>query len=306
MKVFGMDTEGKTWKMFMAKLYGLGASIVIVGALFKIQHWPGAGVMLTIGLFTEAIIFFFSAFEPPKEEYDWSLVYPELAGMPVEENGNETSKQISASQKLDLMLEEAKIGPELLNSLGEGFKNLSESANKMNDISDASLVTNEFASNMKGASRSVEKLSQTYESATQTLNSSVNDLSKTYETASQTVNSSSDDLKKAYQKASNSLSSLNVTSEDGKAFADQLNSVSKNLGAINSIYELQLQKAKGQFESSDKAFSGVNELVTSISGSLEDTRKYKEEISRLANNIEALNNVYGNMLTAMNVRTASR
>lgn len=306
MKILGMDTEGKTWKMFMAKLYGLGASVVIVGALFKIQHWPFSGPLLTVGLLTEAVIFFFSAFEPPKEEYDWSLVYPELAGMPVEENDHNSAKQITATQQLDLMLEEAKIGPELLNSLGEGFKNLSESTNKMSSISDASLATNEFVSNMKGASLSVENLSQTYKSASQTIHSSVENLSQTYGTASQTINSSSDNLKQAYQKASNSLSSLNITSEDGKTFSDQLNSVSKNLGAINSIYELQLQKAKGQFESSDKAFSGVNELVESISSSLEDTRKYKDEISRLANNIEALNNVYGNMLTAMNVRAASR
>ena len=73
--------ESKGWKNFMAKLYGWGASIVIIGALFKIQHLPGSGFMLTIGLGTEALIFFFSAFEPVHEEIDWTLVYPELAGM---------------------------------------------------------------------------------------------------------------------------------------------------------------------------------------------------------------------------------
>src|SRR5450755_1167645 len=71
----------KAWKNFMAKLYGIGAAIVIVGAMFKIMHWPGAGPMLVVGLSTEAVIFFFSAFEPPHEEVDWSLVYPELSGM---------------------------------------------------------------------------------------------------------------------------------------------------------------------------------------------------------------------------------
>lgn len=74
--------QGKKWKSFMGKLYGFGAAIVIIGALFKIQHWPFAGVMLTVGLGTEAIIFFFSAFEKPHEDPDWSLVYPELAGIP--------------------------------------------------------------------------------------------------------------------------------------------------------------------------------------------------------------------------------
>jgi gliding motility-associated protein GldL len=74
-----MKPGSKQWKNFMAKLYGIGAAVVIVGALFKIQHWPLAGFFLITGLSTEAIIFMFSAFEPPHEEYDWSLVYPELA-----------------------------------------------------------------------------------------------------------------------------------------------------------------------------------------------------------------------------------
>ena len=77
--------QSSGWKNFMAKIYGLGASIVIIGALFKIQHWPMAGLMLSVGLITESIIFFFSAFEPLHEEIDWSLVYPELAGIPEDE-----------------------------------------------------------------------------------------------------------------------------------------------------------------------------------------------------------------------------
>ena len=78
--------QSSGWKNFISKLYGLGASVVIIGALFKIQHWPLAGTMLTIGLLTEAVIFFFSAFEPLHEEIDWSLVYPELAGIPEEDS----------------------------------------------------------------------------------------------------------------------------------------------------------------------------------------------------------------------------
>jgi gliding motility-associated protein GldL len=74
-----IDVNGKRFKNFMAKLYGFGAAIVILGAMFKIMHWEGANYMLVIGLTTEAVIFFFSAFEKPGTEYDWSLVYPELA-----------------------------------------------------------------------------------------------------------------------------------------------------------------------------------------------------------------------------------
>ena len=83
-------TESEGYKKFMGKVYGFGASIVLVGALFKIQHYPGASPMLVVGLLTEALIFFFSAFEPLHEELDWTLVYPELAGLDEIEEGIST------------------------------------------------------------------------------------------------------------------------------------------------------------------------------------------------------------------------
>src|SRR5215210_5223473 len=102
-------TQGKKFKVLMARLYGWGASVVIIGALFKIQHYKGAGFALVLGLSTEAVIFFFSAFEPPHEDVDWSLVYPELAGMhdPGYEKGK-LKKIDPAAQALDKMLADAK------------------------------------------------------------------------------------------------------------------------------------------------------------------------------------------------------
>ncbi|NQX90600.1 MAG: gliding motility protein GldL [Flavobacteriales bacterium] len=94
----------------MAKLYGIGAAVVIVGALFKIQHWPFASLLLIVGLSTEAVIFFFSAFEPIHEEPDWSLVYPELAHGEQRESGpDQIAKGGSLTEQLDGMLMEAKI-----------------------------------------------------------------------------------------------------------------------------------------------------------------------------------------------------
>ncbi|MGB3466174.1 MAG: gliding motility protein GldL, partial [Cyclobacteriaceae bacterium] len=144
----------------MPKVYGIGAAIVIVGALFKIRHLPGANEMLTVGLVTEAIIFFLSAFEPKSKEPDWSKVYPELADdysgpaasskkVVAASNGPSTSKQ------LDKMMESAKIGPELIDSLGKGMKNLADSAKKMSNLSDAAVATNEYATNVKSASKSL-------------------------------------------------------------------------------------------------------------------------------------------------------
>src|ERR1043165_9024475 len=163
---------GKKWKSFMAKLYGFGAAIVIVGAMFKIMHWPGAGPMLVVGLSTEAVIFFFSAFEPPHEEVDWSLVYPELAGMHDEEGGEQKAIEEdkgSLTEQLDNMLEEAKIGPELIQSLGEGMRSLSDQAGKLNNITDASVATNEYVNKVQSAAKNVESLSGAYSKAAESL-----------------------------------------------------------------------------------------------------------------------------------------
>jgi hypothetical protein len=97
-------TQSHAWKNFMAKLYGIGASVVIVGALFKIMHWPGAGPMLIAGLGTEAIIFFFSAFEPLHEELDWTLVYPQLSGL---DEGDELPPLEKTKPKNEIKLEES-------------------------------------------------------------------------------------------------------------------------------------------------------------------------------------------------------
>ncbi|MEI6488843.1 MAG: gliding motility protein GldL [Bacteroidota bacterium] len=257
---------GKKWKNFMAKLYGFGAAIVIVGAMFKIMHWPGAGPMLVIGLSTEAVIFFFSAFEPPHEEVDWSLVYPELAGMHGEEG--EPVQQIeedkgSITEQLDNMLEDAKIGPELIASLGEGMRSLSDQASKLNNITDASVATNDYVSSVKSAAKNVDTLSE------------------------------------SYSKAADTLLSLSVTSDDSTNFGEQINKVSKNLSALNASYELQLQGSNEHLKSTAKFYDGLNDLMKNLNDSVDDTKRYKEQISQLSSNLESLNTIYGNMLTAM-------
>lgn len=256
---------GKKWKSFMAKLYGFGAAIVIIGAMFKIMHWPGAGPMLVIGLSTEAVIFFFSAFEPPHEEVDWSLVYPELAGMHGEEG--DTHEKIedkgSITEQLDNMLEEAKIGPELIESLGQGMRSLSDQAGKLNNITDASVATNEYVTSVKSAAQNVSSLSG------------------------------------AYSKAAESLMGLAVTNDDSASLGEQIVKVSKNLSALNASYELQLQGSNDHLKATSKFYEGLNDLMKNLNDSVDDTRRYKDQIAQLSSNLESLNTIYGNMLTAM-------
>ena len=254
---------GKKWKSFMAKLYGFGAAIVIIGAMFKIMHWPGAGPMLVVGLSTEAVIFFFSAFEPPHEEVDWSLVYPELAGMHGEEADKLIEDKGSLTEQLDTMLEDAKIGPELMASLGEGMRSLSDQAGKLNNITDASVATNDYVSSMKSASKNVDTLSD------------------------------------AYTKAADSLTGLSVSGTESANLGEQIVKVSKNLSALNASYELQLQGSNEHLKATSKFYSGLEDLVQNLNDSVDDTKKYKEQIAYLSSNLESLNTIYGNMLTAM-------
>jgi gliding motility-associated protein GldL len=287
--------QSSGWKNFIAKLYGLGASVVIIGALFKIQHWPLAGTMLTIGLLTEAVIFFFSAFEPLHEEVDWSLVYPELAGIPEDEtpelashgggkyHGGGVSGGIGggagsvALAKFDEMLEKADITPDLFQKLGVGMKKLSDSTANMNSMGDVSAASSKYLNTINTANDSLGKLSDTYQSTTKL----VNDSGSIYKTMAD---------------------QLSVIEVGGKSYQQQLESLNKNLSALNTVYELQRKGADDHLKESDTLYKGIQGLMKDLSESAGDTKKYREQITKLNDNLSALNNVYGNMLAAMNVK----
>ncbi len=152
-------------KKVMGFLYGMGAAVVIVGALFKLMHWPGAGPMLVIGLLTEAAIFALSAFEPVEHELDWSLVYPELAGGEAkakDKKENPADAQGLLSQKLDSMLKEAKIDGELMASLGNSIKNFEGAAKSISPTVDAMAGQKKYAEEMSTAASQMEALNGLY------------------------------------------------------------------------------------------------------------------------------------------------
>ena len=266
-----MKPGSKGWKKFMAKLYGFGAAVVIVGALFKIMHWPFAGPMLVVGLSTEALIFIFSAFEPIHEDPNWELVYPELAlghsdeldhsNLPAgkSKGGNGIKDQ------LDKMLEEAKIDSQLLERLGDGMRSLGENAAQLKSVSSAAAATDSYVSSLQAASDKVSNLSE------------------------------------AYERASVSISGMTSDAKDGESFGEQMQKVSKNLAALNNVYELQLKGSSSHLEATEKFQSQVTEMMANLSASTEDTRLYRENMALLSKNLTDLNNVYGNMLKAMTI-----
>ena len=281
--------RSKGYKNFMSKLYGWGAAVVIIGALFKINHWPGGTIMLIIGMGTETVIFFLSAFEPPHVEWDWSLVYPELAmgedseGVKLEtdENGNliETTKDGNESlpvskdpltAKLDKMLEEANITPELIERLGRGMENLADSAQAMNGMAQAAASTDKFVSTLDGAAEAVSSLKEATEA--------VNTLTTIYQETAQAL-----------------------TSGDA-SYADEMKKLAGSLASVNAMYEMQLQTSTSQLEATKEVEERIQNMMTNFASSAEGVLKYKEQVDALSRKVAELNNVYGNMLAAMQTR----
>ena len=280
--------ESKKFKLTMKYIYGWGASIVIVGALFKILHWPGADIMLIVGLLTEAAIFFVSAFEPLHEEVDWTLVYPELALGHADDDLNALPDNVGSDEtvveQLDNMLADSKIEPELIESLGKGMRNLSDNANKLNDITSASDATDQYVDSLKGASEKVGELGGVYEKASSSITEKANELGN------------------AYDMAANSIAEITAaTGGADSGFGEQLEKVSGNLSALNNVYEMQLKGASDHLQVTEQMYSGISELMSNLHSSLDDTKRYKDTMSELSANLASLNTVYGNMLSAMNV-----
>lgn len=151
-------------KKVMNMAYGLGAAVVIIGALFKLMHWPGASEMLIAGLGTEAFIFALSAFEPVDHELDWSLVYPELAGGQAKEKKKEEPKDAQGllSQKLDAMLKEAKVDGELMASLGNSIKNFESAAKGIAPTVDSIAGQKKYSEELSMAAAQMESLNSLY------------------------------------------------------------------------------------------------------------------------------------------------
>jgi gliding motility-associated protein GldL len=330
----------RQYRNFMAKLYGLGAAVVIIGALFKINHYPGADYMLIVGLGTESMIFFFSAFEPPHVEPDWSLVYPELAGIFHEgDDGKPGQKSNSGTQELDKMLEDAKIGPELIESLGEGLRHLTDTTSKLTNVSNAAVANDQFVSTMKTATDSVSVLNESYKKTAKSLDQNVNateehlsniqsatknaaSLSHAYAQASETIKDeislnkefsasiinatvSTNKFVEKYSESADLLAktseALNASAHEETNYNKQLQKISSNLSALNALYELHLQGSNEQMESTGKVNETLNKLTAKLNESIEKTSEFKQEVEAFSKNIAALNKVYGNMLSAMNI-----
>lgn len=324
-------TKTRRYRNFMAKVYGIGAAVVLVGALFKIIHLPYANQLLTLGLLTEAIIFFFSAFEPPHVEPDWSMVYPELAGMYGGVKGQDIKRK-SPTQRLDDMFEKAQIDNKTIERLGEGMSKLSDNAGQLTDLTDAAVATNNFTSNLEAASDSAKNFNESVQKdaeATTNYSESLNNvtegassLANAYTQAADTLKSdmntteefastvkdataSAEVLAVSYKKSSEVLSksveALDFTAVEGDAYNEQLRKIAENMAALNAIYEIQLQGTNRAVESTEKLQTTMGKFLTKLENSTASTSDFSDQMATLSKRMGSLNKVYGNMLTAMTV-----
>lgn len=229
-------SESKKYKNFMAKVYGFGASIVLVGALFKLTHmslfgWSGAAnTMLTIGLLTEAIIFFFSAFEPAHMDPDWSLVYPELWDMyhgdgtapkkPGTRSGN-TGGNVSGdaiTEQLNAMFEKANINAATMERLSIGLNRLGENASKIADVSEAVAATSNYTKAMNKASETAMELDA--------------QMSKTATNAAMF----SDTSRKMNDTMALYIDKVNASATSTETLNHQITDLSKRMTAMNTVY----------------------------------------------------------------------
>ncbi len=256
-------------------IFAFFAAVVILGALFKIRHWPAADEMITLGLASEVVVFLVMAFMvPPPEEPHWQRYFPDInkhpdldpdfkptpLTLPGAGNGN------PALGKLEDMLKEADITPANLGRLSDNFKKLGTTVDKMSDITDVVAATGDYTAKTKEAATALSQ------------------------------------MKDAYVGAASSIQHFNQAADGTKMFHEQVQVLTKNLASLNTIYELELQDTNNHLKAMNQFYSNLVDASQAMEGSVTDAKKTQDQIALLANNLGRLNNIYGNMLSAMQGR----
>ena len=243
-KKFQALTQTKSYKTFMGYVYGFGASIVMIGAYFKLTHIPGADFMLGLGLGVEALIFFLSAFEPQHLDYQWDNVFVEL-----EEDWDGEAHTV-------------------FGTTGNATANTNISSPLMDEaMSNAASATNNYAKAMEQATRSITDFANNYTKSNEQLTASLNKLD---------------------------FSALDT---------DTLKKVASSMQSLNSIYEIQLQSMEQTSNASSKLAATMTSYMDNLNASANNANELNKQLTQLSSRLSALNNVYGGMLSAMNIKS---
>jgi gliding motility-associated protein GldL len=313
----------KRAKSAMGFVYSWGASIVLIGALFKLQHWPYSGWFLGIGLITEAIIFFVSAFEPPLEMPEWTRVYPELReDYPLEEFNKVVRPE---KNKLEDLLQGTDLTPALLDKVSFSLNELSKTASGISDISSATLATEQYVKNISSASDSMSAMHGVNTKANAAIHQSVNQMVDSYQNASVLVKNSgqataeklhtsgveftnkiaesgnllANSYKAASEKIEQSLQNFGGTTGN---YSENILRLNGNISALNAALENQLKGTENQAKVHQQFNADLGKMNEVLMASAEELKRYRENAVKLNQHLEALNSIYGNMLGAMNYK----
>ncbi len=300
--------QTRRWKDIMGYVYGWGAAVVMVGALFKLQHWPYAGLFLTAGLCAEAFIFFLSAFEPSVIPPDWAKVYPQLKEDYIsleEEVVTPVAPRIAtpkmSSNQFNELLENADISPELLEKLRKSLTDLTNTASGLSDMTSASEATNSYVKNVKAASESLSSFAVVNNKAGNSVSTSVDKLVDSYENTTDVLVNTGVKIGESYKQLSDKLEeNMHKVNHNSENYGGHLDKLNKNLAALNAVYELQLTNSQGQSDISGRYVKDLNELNKAINVTIDQIHQSQEHSRKMNENLEALNSVYGNMLGALN------
>lgn len=266
----------------VGSVYSLGASVVILGALFKILHLPGASQMLMLGMCTEALLFAIGVLDEPFEDVKWSNIFPSLVGEKKDPlinyigGGSVSANQGMTAQGVN------PIKDEEVKAFSESLKSLSEAAQQMAGISKVAGLTDMFAQNITSASQAAAQ----------------------FATKQQNLDAASDALLASYNGITENMATVQVNT---KLYVEKADTINKNLAAINSVYEIQLKNIQNQAELVEKQTAiintvagDINKVQQAMAVSAVDVEKYKDETAKLAKKVADLNAIYGNMLSAIN------
>lgn len=273
-------------KRIIGAAYSLGASIVILGAMFKILHLTGSSYMLGFGMTVEAIIFALGVFDKPVKEFEWNKVF-DFESEKLRSNNLVPTPQVESKSSLKVNYSET-ISDEDVKKLSEGIRNLSSTADQLNALTSVVKSTDKLTSNLDNASEMTSKFIHSQEQ----------------------LNNATSQLQSSYQSINNGME---VVDKNTKQYAGKVEEINKNLSSINSVYEIQLKNIQAQSEGLTKqneVIKAVSVDLNQISSSMdklklttqnisEQTELYKSGTEKLVKQVADLNLVYGNMLNAL-------
>ncbi len=272
-------------KKVVGCVYSLGAAVVIVGALFKILHWPGASIMLMLGMFTEALLFSIGVLDDPHPDLHWNHIFPALTEDDADPLYNHLGNGVGGGQAAGQNAGGQSVNPlkdEDVKAMQDGLKSISEAAKQIAGISKVAGLTDSFAQNLELAGTAAAQFAakqQNLDAASQALLASYNGITE----------------------------NMTTVQENTKLYVEKAETINKNLSAINSVYEIQLKNVQSQAEAVEQqtakiasVASDLDKVQQAMQVSAKDMEKYQDETAKLAQKVVDLNAIYGNMLNAIN------